>query len=504
MNRAIDYLNRGFSIMPLSKDKRPLLKTWKQFQTTHPSNTIVKYWWTQSPDANVGIITGRLSNLTVIDVDGNKGGFESLKKLGISSQFVVVTGNGLHLYFQFNEKMKTWKEKWKKELPGLDVRSEGGYVMAPPSIHPNGRRYLWKGINIVNYPILPRFPIEKFQQLMKDDELAKQPDWISQTLSDLKSGSRHQQFATVIGKLNTAGVSPHDIIALLTPYANSCNFDLAELEDQVNRMCKLYAHQAPQIDLLDSHSLSSFLEMKDEVSWIVSDIIAEQCISFIAGLPESLKSWMLIDLAIECARKNGLWLNKFPTAPCKVLYIDQERFKGETKRRFSSLIKAKNIDPKTLDSNLLLKCGTTIRLDLQQSYEAFRKELERTKPGLVLVDSFVTFHTKEDNTRKETQEVMEKIKALRNEFGCSFVFIDHETKGVYQKEKDGEPPSLVDMIGSVAKSAATECVLTVRKESVSTSMVYHTKSTLSPTVSPFLVKISDQTDDRTKIKIEAL
>jgi RecA-family ATPase len=185
------------------------------------------------------------------------------------------------------------------------------------------------------------------------------------------------------------------------------------------------------------------------------------------------------------------------------LYIDQERFKGEAKRRFGAVMKSKNLTGNHLDGRLYLKCGTTIRVDLQHSYDAFRRELDKLKPEIIIVDSFTTFHTKEENNRKEIQEVLEKIKLIRNEIGCSVIFIDHENKSVYHNKEEGKDPSAVDLIGSIGKSAAAEFVLTVRHQDAESSMCYHTKSTEGPKIEPFLIKVIDQCDDKSRISVKA-
>ena len=59
------------------------------------------------------------------------------------------------------------------------------------------------------------------------------------------------------------------------------------------------------------------------------------------------------------------------------------------------------------------------------------------------------------------------------------------------------------MAGSIAIPAAAETVLTVRKQDSESSMVYHTKSTLSSTSAPFLVKVTDENEEKTKIRVEA-
>jgi len=89
------------------------------------------------------------------------------------------------------------------------------------------------------------------------------------------------------------------------------------------------------------------------------------------------------------------------------------------------------------------------------------------------------------------QKVMERVKELRQEFGCAIVFVDHENKSAYSDKDMGIAPSAGRMAGSVGKVAAAEFVLTVRRYDPETCVVYHTKSTMGERVKPFAVHVTD-------------
>ena len=107
---------------------------------------VIRAWWEKWPDANIGIATGVKSKIVVFDFDFPKGGESALRDLIRKNTAPyktprVKTGNGIHLYFQypgFPVKSKVGI------LPGVDVRGDGGYAVAPPSLHETGRRYEWK------------------------------------------------------------------------------------------------------------------------------------------------------------------------------------------------------------------------------------------------------------------------------------------------------------------------------------------------------------------------
>lgn len=108
----------------------------------------VEGWWTgKNTYSNIGIATGKASGIVVLDIDGPEGN-ESLAKL-IEEQGEVLpptltatTGKGLHFYFKIDDAIPV-RNSASKLGKGIDVRGNGGYVVAPPSNHVSGRKYTW-------------------------------------------------------------------------------------------------------------------------------------------------------------------------------------------------------------------------------------------------------------------------------------------------------------------------------------------------------------------------
>lgn len=151
LNAALEYATKyGWAVFPVSpKSKKPL--------TPHgckdAKKTIgpIKNWWKKWPDASIGIATGSISQLIVIDedLDEDKGidGYHEIRQWerdnGLLPDTVrAITGRGgNHLYFHY-----TGNDIGNRTglLEGVDIRGEGGYVIAPPSLHPNGTEYAWE------------------------------------------------------------------------------------------------------------------------------------------------------------------------------------------------------------------------------------------------------------------------------------------------------------------------------------------------------------------------
>jgi len=109
----------------------------------------IKGWWTEFPLANIAIATGVPSNLLVLDVDPKNGGDESLKELEkqigpLPKTVIALTGGGGEHYYFILPVNAEIKNSIGKLGPGLDIKTTGGYVVAEPSIHQNGRPYVYE------------------------------------------------------------------------------------------------------------------------------------------------------------------------------------------------------------------------------------------------------------------------------------------------------------------------------------------------------------------------
>ena len=510
INELIKLHNRGLSLIPVAgkrsqdKDgaKRPLVN-WQEYQSKIASIEEITSWLKLYPNCDIGVVTGPISKLFVLDIDGADGEL-SLNGYKLPQSWTVKTKRGKHIYFRWTPTLDNKVTTKAGILPGIDVRGEGGYVVTPPSAGYNGTPYKWeKAPHICPLAVPPEWLINLLPAKGSNLQIAKtdiKQTWLSETLDGLKEGNRNDSFTRVAGSLRSRGYAEADIFELLKGKAVEVDFPLSELE-MVCRSVGRYAASTP-IEA-SSSDVESFLSDMETVEWICEPVVSKKSIGFVAGLPETMKTWLLIDLAIECAKGGGMWLNKFPVKAAKVLFIDQERFKGETQRRFRAVLSAKSISPKDIKDRLFIRCGTTTRINLQSSFDAFRKELSEMQPDLVIVDSFATFHTAEENNRKDVQEVLERVKQLRTEFGTTFMFIHHENKMAFSAKAEDRAPSIAEMAGSIAIPAAAEFVLTVRRQDSESSFVYHTKSTLSSTTQPFLVKVTDLAESKSKIQVEA-
>jgi hypothetical protein len=163
VDNALAYAARGWAVLPLHcvRDgrctcgspacarpaKHPIGRLVPRgVKDATTDQVTIRPWWAEFPDANVGIATGAVSGLVVLDVDPRHRGDDSLAALErqhgplLQSVRAMTGGGGSHPYFSHPGGIVSNKVAI---APGLDVRGDGGYVVAPPSIHETGRRYEW-------------------------------------------------------------------------------------------------------------------------------------------------------------------------------------------------------------------------------------------------------------------------------------------------------------------------------------------------------------------------
>lgn len=180
----------GFSIIPCGKDKRPLLSSWKEFQTRQASDDEIENWWTKWPDANIGIVTGEISGITVVDVDIQKGA----SALPFPATYTVRTGNGgIQLYYKYHAGLSISANAYP-QFPHVDMRSDGGYVVAPPSIiTPSTPQGIERGgkYEVEDSREFSPFPAHLFPTPKRKRNLPK--------MINVTEGSRNDSMASFIG-----------------------------------------------------------------------------------------------------------------------------------------------------------------------------------------------------------------------------------------------------------------------------------------------------------------
>jgi hypothetical protein len=169
-NAALHYAIAGYPIFPLHNpvfagdSARCSCRDWQTCNKVgkHPRTRFgvseattdletIRQWWRKWPNANIGLATGEASGIFVLDVDPKAGGDYSLEDLEDSYGALPGTlrqrtgSNGQHRIFRYPD--VRIRNSASEIAPGLDIRGEGGYIVAAPSIHASGNHYHWHGVN---------------------------------------------------------------------------------------------------------------------------------------------------------------------------------------------------------------------------------------------------------------------------------------------------------------------------------------------------------------------
>ena len=149
----------GFSLIPLKAAGKVPYIAWQAHQKRRAPRSKIEAWYKATPNANIGIVTGAISELVVLDLDSADAITEAERR-GLPDTLTVRTGKGRHVYFRHPGHSVNNRAGF---LPGMDIRGDGGYIVAPGSIHPSGAVYAWEN------------PPGQF-------EIADMPEWLLEAL----------------------------------------------------------------------------------------------------------------------------------------------------------------------------------------------------------------------------------------------------------------------------------------------------------------------------------
>ena len=215
LSAARQYTSRGWRVIPLAPRSKTPRRGSRGYLDGATDPETLEGWWEENEDLNVAIVTGPDSGLVVLDIDLRNGGDASLYDLEnqhgqLPETVTAETSGGWHHYFAHPG--GTLPANFGENYPGLDLKANGGYVVAPPSIHPDGSEYRWKlGPWETELAELPEAWVTLLQTSAK-----LPPTRCLDEPRPLKEGMRHTALTRLAGRLLNAGLgTPEQIRAAL-------------------------------------------------------------------------------------------------------------------------------------------------------------------------------------------------------------------------------------------------------------------------------------------------
>ena len=468
IDMAEDQIARGFSIFPLAPNSKIPLPGSQGFKDSFNDYDKARDTWYDNPQYNIGIATGEVSNLTVIDLDGEQGlkSFEEIKHLFPMEPMVVKTPGGYHLYFEYNPGFHSGAGF----LPGVDVRNDGGYVVAPGSIVTDPE----KGYNQAPYKILrdvtpksiENVP-EMFLKHTRKDKVDSDGNTSNKTFSELLGGSdqgtRDNDLVRFLGTLGRLPINQEDRRTLAYYFADQCRptLDYSLVDEKLDRMAVTYDfteeiedYADKETDVLLEHA-TAFLnkEVKPE-EYLVDNMLAKGTLNVIGAYAKVGKSTLTRQLSV-CVAQGKPFLGR-EVEQGAVLYLALEEQPGRVYNHFKTIGLQEN-DP------LYLFTGR-FQVPYDRVMTSLRHHVEDKQIKLLVIDTISRMPKErrlDMNDYVGVSEWLEPYMAIAHELNVCLVLIYHQSKGGRSAE---DHDTVASLLGSTAIPATADQIFTMRKE----------------------------------------
>lgn len=483
--QANEYIDQGWSILPVKpSEKRPYMTNWLQYQHTRATKEMADSWFTSLTGAGVGMVTGRISGVVVLDI-------ESYCSIPIDellrrypTQMISRTGTGgYHLFYLYPNGVSKIANR-VGIFEGADIRADGGFIVLPPTRHPNGKLYEW----------VKKGPLGVFPKALLDIQSqpkAQGDGWITEALRGVSEGGRNDACARLAGYFFHKGLNADIVEALLTEWneRNDPPLPMREIRTtikSIERSCAVVDGQFTSVEYEDDTKTASkapenstfdLLRMRDYVkgyggegaTWLVQDWLPDKSITFLVSPPESYKTWILLDLAVSIS--TGLpflgqaRINK--TGPAMI--IQQEDSHGGLTERLALIAEQKMGMAVSLgneawqipcipDLPIYIHPSRMLRFDNDKVLKELEEQIKTIKPRVILIDPLYSTTSGVDNYMADLANQMMILKTWRDKYGCSFVLAHHSKKNL-----DPDSTAREDSWGSQFLNAFLEAGWQVRR-----------------------------------------
>lgn len=469
-NAALALARRGKPVFPLhfveekrcscgdircgSPGKHP--RTANGFLDATTDEPTIRNWWERWPMANIGLRTGSESGFVVLDVDPRNGGDATLadleRKHGVLPDTIesLTGGGGRHIYFAHPGGYVKGKAQALGE--GLDLKGDGGYVIAPPSLHISGRRYEWE----VSSEGKSLAPLPEWIQKCVENHTAQNAKTTHTENRLIPKGCRNKTLTSLAGTMRRRGMGEDAILAALQK-ENEARCSPPLPDEEVRRIASSVARYEPDIKFERSNrsnnsnnkslpltGLKELLSEPDEVTdYLVDGLLPAGGLSLLVAKPKTGKSTLARQLALAVAR-GGEFLGRKTTSGLAI-YLALEERKADVRTHF-------RIMGANGEENVKIFVGMAPENCLTQ----LRTTAEEEKPALIIVDTMARIaKIKDINDYSQVISRLEPLLALAREVGAHVLLTHHGKKG--------DAKGIDSALGSTALSGSVDTIIYLRR-----------------------------------------
>lgn len=453
----LKYAKRGWRVIPVeARGKKPLIKDWPNTATTDES--VINRWLTQWPEANVGILMGEGSGVFALDIDVRNNGDITLE--GLETKFGKLPntltsntgGGGKHLIFKYPDNATVRSTK----IPtGIDVQSNGKFIVAPASIHESGKSYEWVDFNT---PIA-KAPDWLVELINKPNDIVVPSNREKQGNRQILIGERNSTLTSSAGFMHHKGLSEESIrAALLAVNKTTCEPPLSEAEVNgiVTSIIKydnsntFTAPKEKRINLVKIGSLLS--EPEEKISYVVDQILPFAGISLLGGKPKTGKTTLVRQLAM-CVAQGVNFLDRSVTKG-PVLYFALEEKKSEVIKHFRDMGAG-------VDDEIHIHVSGA----MYETFDEMRNAIDEHKPKLVIIDPIFRFvNVKDGNDYNSMTRALDPLIQLARGSQSHIICIHHLSKG----DRQGTDA----ILGSTAILGSVDTALILKRDNHGQRVIY--------------------------------
>ena len=231
INAALEYIDMGYSIIPVQQNKKPYVK-WIEFQSKAANREQVTEWWEKWPDALIGMVAGRVSGIYLVDADSETAGRHIRTVCPDIINPQVKTPNGWHWWFKSDAEIQCHNFRNSAGVD-FDVKGDGGYGIVPPS-KANGKAYRFLGnADLKDVPKIPTILynyIYKYSNILHSPHLSTVSTNVHKVFSE---GSRDEDLFSLAHALVKSGMPNLKLRNFLHFFAQNCSPPFSQAEADI-------------------------------------------------------------------------------------------------------------------------------------------------------------------------------------------------------------------------------------------------------------------------------